>query len=269
MWTSAVRGVGVSGRVELYGIGFKIRFEDAVHRGLERGLVKTDVKNAHNSFPKDDAQRRTIEAAHLDPRLIPLAVAGASILRLATPIYMRDYNSQKKFDYLCDGLMGGGQGNALTGQFYVINQDPALKAVQTKFPNVDLKAIQDDITIFGDPKDLFDETDDEGLVTEVGALSLLVQELKDCGLECNLTKFACAGTTPDACAKKPAWLSEPTAIQTADGSLIQARGIDICNNPIGEDLYVETFLANKLDSICKEIKKSSDSLSASSRHENI
>jgi hypothetical protein len=44
----------------------------------------------------------------------------------------------------------GGQGNALTGQFYVIdNQDPALKAVQAKFPNVDIKAIQDDITIFG------------------------------------------------------------------------------------------------------------------------
>ena len=183
--------------------------------------------------------------------------------------YMRDNNSQKKFDYLCDGLMGGGQGNALTGQFYVINQDPALKAVQAKFPNVDLKAIQDDITIFGDPEDLFDETDDEGQVTEVGALSLLVQELKDRGLECNLTKFACAGTTPDACAKKPSWLSEPTSIQTADGLLIQARGIDIWNNPVGEDLSVETFLANKLDNICKAIKKSSDSLSASSRHANF
>ena len=70
---------------------------------------------------------------------------------------------------------------------------------------MDLKAIQDDITIFGDPEDLFDETDDEGLVTEVDALSLLVQELKDCGLECNLTKFACAGTTPGVCAKKTAW----------------------------------------------------------------
>ena len=44
--------------------------------------------------------------------------------------------------------MGGGQENALTGQFYVINQDPALKAVQEKFPNMDIKAIQDDITIF-------------------------------------------------------------------------------------------------------------------------
>ena len=262
-------GVGVSGGVELYGIGFKMRFEDAVRNGIEKGLVKIDVKNAHNSFPKDDAQRRTIEAAQTDPRLIPLAVAGASILRLPTPIYMRDYTSPTKFDLLCEGLKGGGQGNALTGQFYVINQDPALKAVQAKFPNVDIKAIQDDITIFGDPDDLFDETDDEGRVIEVGALTLLDVKLKDCGHECNLTKFACVGTTPDACAKKPSWLSEPTSIQTTDGSIIQARGIDICNNPIGEDLYVETFLANKLESICKAIKHSSDSLSVSSHHANF
>ena len=62
--------------------------------------------------------------------------------------------------------MGGGQGNALTGQFYVINQDPALKAVQEKFPNVDIKAIQDDITIFGDPEDIFDEADADGEVVK-------------------------------------------------------------------------------------------------------
>jgi hypothetical protein len=34
---------------------------------------------------------------------------------LATPIYMRDYTSKTKFEFLCDGLMNGGQGNALTG----------------------------------------------------------------------------------------------------------------------------------------------------------
>jgi hypothetical protein len=111
--------------------------------------------------------------------------------------------------------------------------------------------------------------DDESNVTKVGALSYLVQELRKCGLECVLPKFACVGTTPDACAKRPSWLVEPTSIKTADGTIIQARGIDICNNPIGEDLYVETFLANKLDSICKAIKQSSDRLSASSRHANF
>ena len=67
--------------------------------------------------------------------------SGASILCLATPIYMRNFTSQTKFEFLCNCLMGGhpgGQGNALTGQFYVVNQDPALKAVQAKFPNVDI-----------------------------------------------------------------------------------------------------------------------------------
>ena len=79
---------------------------------------------------------------------------------------MRDYTSQTKFEFLCNGLMGGGQGNALTGQFYV---------VKAKFPNMDIKAIQDDITIFGDPEDIFDEIDDRGEVTKLGALSLLIR----------------------------------------------------------------------------------------------
>ena len=63
--------VGVSGGVELYGIGFKVRFEDAARSGLKKVLVKTDVKNAHNSFPKDGAQKKIIEAANADSRLMP------------------------------------------------------------------------------------------------------------------------------------------------------------------------------------------------------
>ena len=126
------------------------------------------------------------------------------------------------------------------------NQDPALKAAQAKFPNVDIKAIQDDTTIFGDPEDIFDKTDDGSKVTKLGALSLLFQELKARGLDCNKIKFACAGTTPDACARKPSWLKEPTTIEAADGSIIHARGIDICNNPIGEDLKVQTFVLSTM-----------------------
>ena len=47
-------------------------------------------------------------------------------------------------------------------------------------------------------------------------------------------------------------------MNAADGSIFHARGIDISNNPIGENLYIQTFLTNKLDSICEEIKQSSD-----------
>ena len=43
-------------------------------------------ENAHNSFPQksEDIQRRTIEAAHVDLIFIPLALAEASILHLAS-----------------------------------------------------------------------------------------------------------------------------------------------------------------------------------------
>jgi hypothetical protein len=102
-----------------------MRFEEAVSKGIAKCLVKADVKNAHNSFPKDHAQRRTIEAAHADPRLIPLAVAGDSILRLSTPIYMRDFTSPKKFNFLCEGLMGG-------GQLLLVNSTSSIRTLHSK-----------------------------------------------------------------------------------------------------------------------------------------
>ncbi len=79
-----------------------------------------------------------------------------------------------------------------------------MHCTQAKFPNLDIKATQDNTTSF-----FGRETDDVGRVTELGALSLLIQELKDRGLECDSTKLACVGTTPDVCAfkKKKALLS--------------------------------------------------------------
>ena len=82
-------GVGVSGGVELYVSGFKIKFEEACSNGVKKVIVKTDVKNAHNSFPRDKTQLRLIEAARERPGLIPLAVAHESILRAPNGIYMR------------------------------------------------------------------------------------------------------------------------------------------------------------------------------------
>jgi len=53
-------GVGVSGGVELYGIGFKVRFEEAIRNGVKKGLDKTDVQNAHNSFRKTALRSRPL-----------------------------------------------------------------------------------------------------------------------------------------------------------------------------------------------------------------
>ena len=124
-------GVGVSGGVELYVHGFKILYEVAVRSGMEVVIVAIDIKNAHNDFPRQAAQVELIAAAHLDPRLIPLAVANESTLRAVNSIYMRSNQTASGYSHICNSEKGGGQGNALTGLFYVINQNPALKETES------------------------------------------------------------------------------------------------------------------------------------------
>ena len=45
-----------------------------------------------------------------------------------------------------------------------------------------------------------------------GALTALLANLKAIGLDPSLTKFQVTGTTPDACANKPAWPKGPFSI---------------------------------------------------------
>ena len=47
-----------------------------VSSGVEIVIVAIDIKNAHNHFPRQEAQVELIAAAHLNPRLIPLVVAN-------------------------------------------------------------------------------------------------------------------------------------------------------------------------------------------------
>ena len=102
--------------------------------------------------------------ARLNPDLITLAVASDSILRAGNPIYMGSGETPTGFSFLCNSLMGGGQGNALTGQFFVINLDPVLKNVEALFPDVEIKAIKDDMTLMGMPEAVWNRTDDGGVV---------------------------------------------------------------------------------------------------------
>jgi len=56
--------------------------------------------------------------------------------------------------------------------------------------------------------------------------------------------------------KKPVWLNEQSSIMDKNGTLVQARGIQVCKNPIGEELYVRTYLVKKFDDIRSVIKRS-------------
>ena len=151
---------------------------------------------------------------------------------------MRSGETPTGFSFLCNSLMGGGQGNALTGQFFVINLDPVLKNVEALFPDVEIKAIQDDMTLIGPPEAVWDRTDDDGVVHK-GALSVLLDGLEARGLTANKEKFACLGTTPDACFGKPDWLKVSISFTDRNGNISEARGIDIFNNPISEKSFVQ------------------------------
>ena len=139
----------------------------------------------------------------------------------------------------------------------MLHENDTLKQVQAQHPGVTLKAIHDDIAIFGSAAAVF------GPNGQGGALESLVHKLQnDCGLIVNRSKCAALGATPTACAHKPDWLLEPTSFKNDEGQVVEAgaRGIVICQNPIGEKLFCQAFLQHKFTSICSVIQKSFSTL---------
>ena len=48
--------VGVSGGCQILVLGLKLKIEEAISKGLTRALVGLDLKNAHNTFNRREAQ---------------------------------------------------------------------------------------------------------------------------------------------------------------------------------------------------------------------
>ena len=65
-----------------------MKVEKATLVGEPLVAIAVDVKNAHNSFDRVLTQTKLIEKAHLNSRLIPLAVAHESIACAANPIFI-------------------------------------------------------------------------------------------------------------------------------------------------------------------------------------
>ena len=82
----------------------------------------------------------------------------------------------------------------------------------------------------------------------------------------NQDKFQALGSTPEACANKPEWLRESITIEMHDGVIVQARGIEICKNPIGENDYTCTHLTKKFTNMSSAINNNYIALSKVSPH---
>ena len=79
----------------------------------------------------------------------------------------------------------------------------ALKSTERDH-DVEVRAQQDDISIFGDPAEIFGPGK---------ALETILEKLGKVGLEPNKKKFQVFGSTEDACIDKPEWLDETFVIE--------------------------------------------------------
>ena len=89
-------------------------------------------------------------------------------------------NDSKGFRLICESCRGGRQGNPLTNLAFPLIINKALKDVEAKFPRVEVKAYQDNITLIGPIQDLFKAKDSEN-TDDICAFDLLTQNLRNIG----------------------------------------------------------------------------------------
>ena len=253
--------VGVSGGCEILALGMKLKLDHANRHNASMVILSIDLKNAHNAFNRLEAQRALEKLSDHDPSLSSLALAHTAISRQHNPIYVRTKNNDVGLHHLCDSESGGGQGNALTNIIFPILINEALKKTESTF-DVEIKAIQDDISIMGDPDEIFGNG---------RALEVLLTELQNAGLEPQMKKFQCLASNEEARSKIPSDIRQPFVIsdpierarfvermqsgmakETAEDLIppgAKAYGIWICGTAIGSDDYVETKLREIQDDL--------------------
>ena len=139
------------------------------------------------------AQEALGTLAATDPSLHPLVLAHHAISSQFNPIYVRSASLGNGLRHLCESCAGGGQGNALTNIIFPTVINDALKSTERDH-RAEVRAQQDDISIFGDPAEIFGPGK---------ALETILVELGKADLELNKKKSQVFGTTDDACADKP------------------------------------------------------------------
>ena len=131
----------------------------------------------------------------------------------------------------------------------MLTVDSVIKFIESKFEGVNVRAIQNDITMVGPPHIIFG-TD--------GALEALLDGLAEVGLEPQRTKFQALGTTEEALSDKPGWLPAPSlVIDPANGESFRAPGMETCGAPIGERLFEKNWFRKKFRKVTGTMTKKS------------
>ncbi len=190
------------------------------------------------------------DAAFHNPNLQVVANAWHSIAFQHNKIFMRN-SETGEVEFLCNSVQGGAQGNSLTGIVFCLTIDKALKNTEASCPGVEVKAIQDDISLWGDPEQIFGEGN---------ALDILLQGLRAVGLEENEKKFQAYGTTETARSMIPNGLTQPKMVNKDTGE--EHFGVWICGAAIGDDGYVAAKLDEIEMELCEKLRTLAKTLAA-------
>jgi hypothetical protein len=193
--------------------------------------VALDISNAHNTFDREASIEALSSFADADGGLRSLLRAWHALTFQKNPIFVREIDAANGWSYLCESAAGGGQSNPLTGIAFVATIDAPLKGIEAKF-NVEIRAIQDGMTMMGDPEQIFGPGK---------ALESLLELLAKVNHSPNRVKFQCIGTTDDALDNAPNCLIFDEETGERRG------GIDLRNSETGEVVLNEqTGLSEKI-----------------------
>ena len=153
--TPQILGAIVKDGVQAKVLWGALLMEKARQSGKPFVQVSLDLPDAHNEYGREAAQERPRALQAARPRehtWADLASAHRADTGHSSRIYMRSDDTDNGLKFLCEGTAGGPQGSAITNVAFPVLIESPLKGLEAKPTSVEVRGIQDDIGLYGDPK---------------------------------------------------------------------------------------------------------------------
>ncbi len=247
--------IGVENGIQLYITGINLKLEEATRLNRSLSIVSLDIRNAHNEFNRKNMISELDQLVISNPELQPLRCGLLSTIGIQSTIYMKDYTSQSGFLQLCNSCQGGGQGNALTNIAFPIAINHFLKSCETLFPNVEVRAYQDNITLIGAINDIFSG--------EHNAYQHIINGIHGIGCRTNPDMFTIySNEFETGQGIIPNHFQQP-CISMNDNNYF---GVEICGSPIGHPEFRKHYINAYAENVIATIESTNNKISEINKH---
>ena len=244
--------IGVENGIQLYITGINLKLEEATRNNKQLSIVSLDIRNAHNEFNRKSMMTELDRLIVDNPELGKLRCGLMSTIGIQPNIYMKDYSKSSGYIELCRSCQGGGQGNALTNIAFPIAINRFMKACEAEFPNVEVRAYQDNITLIGSIKDIFDG--------DRNAYQSILEGIHSIGFRTNPDMFTIYSNDLETDLDLiPNHFSRPCVND-------QFFGVQICGSPIGHPLFRKQKIQEYASDIINTIETTNNKISEVSKH---